>query len=142
MQRLLSKAHLLIGLLGIIAFLGTGQYMDKYHGHLEGMDDAMRMLFRSTHLYILYASICNVALGVYEVPRVQGLGSFVQSAGSITLLLVPILLTVAFFTEPFLTDFARPYSRPAAYLALGGGLLLLFVKAVESLTGPDAEPGA
>jgi hypothetical protein len=73
---------------------------------------------------------------------VQGLGVAVQSAGSIALLLVPILLTVAFFTEPFLTDLARPYSRPAAYLAMGGGLLLLFVKAVESLTGPEAKSGS
>ena len=35
--------------LGVIAFLG----MDLAHEHLRGMDDARRLLFRSTYIYSL-----------------------------------------------------------------------------------------
>jgi hypothetical protein len=43
--------------LGVIAFLVT----DLSHEHLRGMDDARRLLFRSTHLYLLFTSLLSLA---------------------------------------------------------------------------------
>jgi hypothetical protein len=54
----MRRFHLGVGLLGVIAFVGTGQY----HEHLRGMTDAQRLLFRSTHIYLLLASLLNLYL--------------------------------------------------------------------------------
>ena len=52
----MRRFHLGAGLLGVLAFLATGQY----HEHLRGMDDAQRLLFRSAHIYLLLASLLNL----------------------------------------------------------------------------------
>ncbi|MBO6576491.1 MAG: hypothetical protein JJ896_12750 [Rhodothermales bacterium] len=120
----LALLHRIIGIAAVIMFLATGQYMDRVHAHLEGMADAQRMLFRSTHLYILFTGLMNLGLGIYHQPFRDRLARPLQNVGSLLLLAVPVLITVGFFTEPFLTEFARPYTRPAAYMSLAGGVLL------------------
>jgi hypothetical protein len=112
--------HLIVGLLGIVAFLGTGQYMDRYHAHLEGMPDTQRMLFRSTHIYLLLVSIINAALGLYYQQSAIGWRRILATLGSILLLAAPVLLLVGFCIEPWLTELARPYSRPGLYITLAG----------------------
>ncbi|HVK08649.1 MAG TPA: hypothetical protein VM597_07715, partial [Gemmataceae bacterium] len=64
----MRRLHLALGLLGVVGFLSTGQYMDRIHDHLRGMDDARRLLFRSTHLYLLFGSLLNLALGLSLAP--------------------------------------------------------------------------
>lgn len=66
--------HLVVGLVGVVGFIATGQYMDLAHDHLRGMDDARRLLFRSTHIYLLFGALVNLALGLYLRP-VGGGGS-------------------------------------------------------------------
>jgi hypothetical protein len=66
---LLSRAHLTIGLAGLLIFLGTGQYMDISLGHLRGMADAPRALYRSGHIYILLCSLMHLLLGAYAAPE-------------------------------------------------------------------------
>jgi hypothetical protein len=39
--------------------------MDLSYDHLRGLDDTTRMLFRSTHIYLLFAALLNLALGLY-----------------------------------------------------------------------------
>ena len=129
--------HLWIGILSIIAFLATGQYMDKVHAHLVGMEDGPRMLFRSTHLYILFTGLINLTLGLHRSPYGHSAARNLQALGSVLLLLVPILLTIGFFSEPFLTDFARPFTRPATYLAFGGGIFLLAAHLLNQRHGPS-----
>lgn len=58
----LSRAHGMIGFAGLIAFVLTGQYMDRWHDHLRGTDDVRRLAFRSTHIYLLFTSLLNMAL--------------------------------------------------------------------------------
>ena len=116
--------HLAVGVVGVVAFLGTGQYMDRVHDHLRGMDDARRLLFRSTHLYLLFGALVNLALGLYLRPA-GGWRRWVRAAGSLLVLATPFLATVGFFVEPWLSDLERPYSRPAAYGCLAGMLLHL-----------------
>jgi hypothetical protein len=116
--------HLAVGVAGVIGFLGTGQYMDKVHDHLQGMDDARRLLFRSTHLYLLFGSLLNLALGLYLRPAL-GWRWWVRLVGSVLLLAAPFLAAAGFFTEPWLSGLDRPYSRPVAYGCLAGMLLHL-----------------
>jgi hypothetical protein len=116
--------HLAVGVAGVVGFLGTGQYMDLVHDHLRGMDDARRLLFRSTHLYLLFGSLVNLALGLYLRPA-PGWRRWVQPVGSVLVLTTPFLAAAGFFTEPWLSGLERPYTRLAAYGCLAGMLLHL-----------------
>jgi hypothetical protein len=114
--------HLVVGLAGLVGFLATGQYMDRVHDHLRGMDDARRLLFRTTHIYLLFAALVNLALGLYLGP-VVGWRSWVRHTGSVLVLITPFLAATAFFTEPWLSGLERNYSRGTAYACLAGMLL-------------------
>jgi hypothetical protein len=116
--------HLTVGVAGVVGFLATGQYMDLVHDHLRGMDDARRLLFRSTHLYLLFGSLVNLALGLYLRPA-PGWRRWVRPVGSGLVLSTPFLAAAGFFTEPWLSGLARPYSSPAAYACLAGMFLHL-----------------
>jgi hypothetical protein len=121
----LRRLHLVVGLAGVVAFLGTGQYMDRALDHLSGMDDARRLLFRSTHIYLLFSALLNVALGLYLTAGKEGWRRWLQRAGSVLILVGTPLELAGFFTEPWLSGLDRPYSRPAIYGSLAGVVLHL-----------------
>lgn len=116
--------HLIVGVAGVVGFLGTGQYMDRVHDHLRGMDDAQRLLFRSTHIYLLFAALVNLALGLYLQPT-SGWRSRIRPVGSLVILTAPFLAAAGFFIEPWLSGLERPYTRLATYGCLGGMLVHL-----------------
>ena len=119
----MARLHLLIGLISLAAFLASGQYMDLCYDHLRGLDDATRMLFRSTHIYLLFTALLNLVLGVYLPAASPGWRCWLQRTGSLFLLAAPLLLGVAFLTEPWLTGLERPYTQPAVIGCLVGVLL-------------------
>ena len=45
-----KRAHLVIGFAGVAAFVVTGAVMHFRYGHLHGMPDGPRMVFRSAHI--------------------------------------------------------------------------------------------
>ena len=61
----MKRFHLIFGFVVIIIFLLTGQYMDKFLQHLEGMADGPRMMYRTRHIYILLSGLLNLAIGTY-----------------------------------------------------------------------------
>jgi hypothetical protein len=115
--------HLIVGLIGLAAFLASGQYMDRAYDHLRGLDDTRRMLFRSTHIYLLFAALLNLALGLYLEAEPAGWRRWLQRVGSALVLVAPPLLAAGFLTEPWLSGLDRPYSRPAIYGSLAGLIL-------------------
>lgn len=121
----MRRLHLMTGLVGVVAFLASGQYMDLAHDHLRGMDDATRLLFRSTHIYLLLTSLLNLALGLYAVDAPAGWRRRLRCAGSLLVLAAPPLLVAGFLREPWLSGLDRPFSRPALYGSLAGMLLHL-----------------
>ena len=121
----MRRLHLLVGLLGLAAFLASGQYMALAHDHLSGMDDARRLLFRSRHIYLLYAALLNLALGLSLPEGPAGWRRWLRRAGSVLILAAPPLLAAGFLTEPWLKGLDRPYSRPAIYGSLAGVVLHL-----------------
>ena len=122
--------HLAVGIVGIAGFLLTGQYMDRVHDHLRGMDDARRLLFRSTHIYLLFCSLVNLALGLYFRPG-AGWRHWIRLAGSLLVLTAPFVQAIGFFTEPWLSGLERPYTGPAIYACYGGMLLHLIAMSPE-----------
>jgi hypothetical protein len=97
--------------------------MDRGYDHLRGLDDTTRMLIRSTHIYLLFAALLNLALGLYLVVESPGWRRWLQRVGSVGLAAAPLLLTLGFLTEPRLSGPGRPYSRPAIVGSLAGLLL-------------------
>jgi len=92
--------HLIIGLLGVIAFLLTGQLMRHHHPRMEELSAEVRMMYVSRHIYLLGASLVNVVLGLYLQVHPQGWRRVLQQIGSVVILLSPLSLLIAFFAEP------------------------------------------
>lgn len=58
----MRRFHLVVGTAVLVAFLVTGQYMDKFLDHLRGMPDGPRLLYRTRHLFLMFAGLLNIAL--------------------------------------------------------------------------------
>jgi hypothetical protein len=86
------------------------------------MPDAPRLLFRSAHIYLLFAALVNLLLGTYLRPAAARWARALQLAGSAALLATPAMFGAAFFVEPWLDGLLRPWARPAIYLSLAGVL--------------------
>ena len=119
----MRKFHLAFGALIVIAFLLTGQFMDKYHGHLEGVPDGPRLLYRTRHIFILLAGLLHLGLGAYFTRRLGLWRRVLQFAGSGLIAVASLLFVGAFFYEPGLRDLHTPLSHWGAY-AIDAGTLL------------------
>src|ERR1043165_9480948 len=100
----MKKAHLIFGVLIVIAFLLTGPYMDKFYDHLHGMADGPRLLYRTRHIFILLSGLVNLGIGAYFTYRVEPWARAVQLLGSLLILTASVLFLIAFFYEPNLGD--------------------------------------
>jgi hypothetical protein len=119
----MKRFHLVFGLLLFIGFVLTGQYMDKLHDHLRGMNDGPRMLYRSRHIYILLAAMLHLGIGAYFSYQLDTLRRTLQLAGSLLITIASVLFVYAFFVEPNLTNLYTPYSRKGIFMIVGGTLL-------------------
>lgn len=128
----LRHLHLIVGLGSVIAFLLTGQYMDRWLAHLEGMPDLPRMLYRSGHIYLLFGGLLNVLLGLYLDEGSAGWRRHVGRVGSVLILVAPALLLVGFGREAARTDLERPYATPAIYASFAGVLLHAMARVLNS----------
>lgn len=122
----MKRIHLTFGVLVVIAFLLTGQYMDKYLNHLAGAPDGLRMLYRTRHIFILMAGLLNLGLGVYLTLHQQPWRRILQLTGSGLIIVASLLFIAAFFYEPKLTGLHTPLSHWGTYLMTAGTLLHLF----------------
>lgn len=109
----LRRPHLIVGLAGVAAFLVTGAYMRAGFPDLYASNEVLRYLYRSNHVYILLASLVNVALGVHLTPAVPGWRAGVSLLGSLLALAAPVVLCLAFFVE-------APVPTPERVLTLIG----------------------
>ena len=124
----LRRLHFWLGLAGVVTFLWTGQYMDRVHGHLEGMPNDVRMLFRSSHIYFLLVSVTNLTLGLYLRRFSSSIKRVLQYGVSVVLLISPFLILAGFFTEPQMDDLFRPYTRPALYGLFGASIAMIVME--------------
>jgi hypothetical protein len=121
----LRRVHLSLGLLGLGAFLASGLYMHVRYDHLRGLADGPRLLFRSSHIYLLFSSLLNVLLGTYFVPGRTAWRRGLQCVGSALVAMGPFLFVIAFLREPWLHGLVRPFARWAIFASLAGVLLHL-----------------
>jgi hypothetical protein len=119
----LKYIHLGLGLAGVVIFVLTGQYMAIFLHGLNDMPDAPRLLYRSSHLYLMWASLLNLVVGYYYVVAVSKNARTAQVIASVMILLGPPLTLIGFAVEAHLSNLDRPYCDWANYLALAGTLL-------------------
>lgn len=124
--------HQITGILVIVIFLLSGQYMDFYYPHMEAVDDGLRMMLRSRHIYILLAGLVNLGIGVYFIQQRRRWRKLLQFMGSGLLLIAPLLLVGAFLYEPTLPQRQRPMTLPAIVSLLTGTLFHLISTARQN----------
>ena len=119
----MRKIHLIFGIFVVVAFLLTGQYMDKLYNHMVGVPDAQRLLFRTRHIFILLAGLLNLGIGAYFTYRVETWRRTIQLLGSLLIFVASFLFLIAFFYEPKLNDLHTPLSHWGTYTIASGALL-------------------
>jgi hypothetical protein len=115
--------HLFVGVLGVVAFLGTGVFMRLHQPRRVEMDGGTRMLYRFRHIYLLLSSLLNLAVGTYSRPSARTWRRRFQSLGSCPILAAPPVLLAAFVREPHGADLSLPLTQPAIVGVLVGKLL-------------------
>src|SRR5688572_7252863 len=124
----LRKLHFAVGLAGVVAFLATGAYMRAGFPDLYAANEVLRYLYRSNHVYVLLASLVNVALGVHLAAVAPGWRAMVSRVGSLLALASPVVLCFAFFLE-------APVATPERILTLLGVAALAAGIALHVLGG-------
>jgi hypothetical protein len=112
-----------VGVVGLAAFIATGQFMDRRLDHLVGMADGPRALYRSGHIYILFAALLNLLLGAYLVPSTTRGARLAQYVSSALIMTSLILFVYGFAIETPLGLVERPMVRKGIYLCLAGVLV-------------------
>jgi uncharacterized membrane protein YwaF len=113
----MPRAHLIIGWLGVVVFLGTGQIMRLRFPDVYADDEALRYIYRANHVYVLLASLVNIVLGMYFKAADQPWRIWATRVGSAFVLASPIILVFAFFVE-------APNVSPERVLTLLGVVVL------------------
>ena len=96
----MRRVHLVIGIVAVVAFVTTGQIMGRHQPPLSSLTDATRLLYRSRHIYILAAGLVNLMLGLYFQGAFPGWRRALQTLGSVLVMTAPVLLVLAFASEP------------------------------------------
>jgi len=135
----LAKYHFWLGLSGIIVFILTGQYMDHFHNHLEGMADGPRLLYRSAHIYLLLTSLCNV---FYSHANSQNVihANWLNWVISLTLLCAPVFMTLEFFYGAHSINEERTFLRIGVYSLFASAVLLVAARLREQFKNNTRRP--
>jgi|SRR5215472_1627448 len=128
----MKKLHLIFGLIMVVIFLLTGQYMVfRLHGML-GMPDTPRLLYRSRHIYLLLGALVNLSLGLYLTISPVRWRMRVQRIGSLLIILSPLLFLAGFFRDTTRGNLEMPLSKWGAFTILGGSIFHLIAAARQS----------
>jgi heme A synthase len=127
-----SIVHRVVGVLAVVAFLGTGLYMHWTLPPPSIGTHLMRMLYRSAHVYLLLSGLINIALGSYFVPSRSAGVRRVQGLGSALILIAPVLILAAFCYEVATLRLDRPIVVAAMVSLLAGSLFHLLASSSSS----------
>jgi hypothetical protein len=123
----MRRVHLVFGISALLAFAATGMVMRTHSPRLGGLDDGVRLMYRSRHIYLMASGMANVLLGVYLAPSRVAWRSGLQRAGSILFLAAPVLLLSAFFAETGHGLAGGVWRSTSGLFALLSGTILHFV---------------
>ena len=115
--------HFAIGLLGVIAFLLTGQVMRRHVPNIHSLSAEVRLMYVSRHIYLLGAALVNLVLGLYLKLHPPAWRRIIQQTGSLLILLSAVSLLLAFFSESALGLAGRSWRSYFGMIALFAGAM-------------------
>ncbi len=120
----MNSAHKLVAMAFLAVFAMTGIYMKFFLPSVYDEDLVVHTLYRSSHIYLLFAALINGLLAIHLQPAPAG-QERLQQSGSIILALTPTIFTASFFLESPLGTLDRPLISVGVLLGtLGAGLHL------------------
>lgn len=126
-----SRAHWVVGLLTLIAFPLTGQYM-RHIADVPSLDSVPRLIFRSRHLLLLLAGVANIALSNSQPLH------HAQRVASVLIMIAPFLIIAAFFIDPARGLHSSQILRWAMYSLWIAGIILVIVNRPRRAQPPRA----
>ena len=132
----LGRIHFWFGLAGFALFIASGISM-RLAGP-ERLDALHRMLLRSIHIYLFFAALVHLSLGLSRGLR----ATLLRWIGSSVLFASNLGLAVAFWTEP-LSATRPPLERSLTHLCVIGfgiGFLLHFIAFWREQSGKQSVP--
>jgi MFS-type transporter involved in bile tolerance (Atg22 family) len=124
----MKRVHLIFGLVLVVVFILTGQYMEYVHNRT--LSDGMRVLYRSRHIYLLLNALINISLGLYVEYDGSGWRRRLQVIGSILIMIAPAFLLAGFFYEPP-RGADQTIMAPYGIFATAIGILLHLISAIR-----------
>ncbi len=115
----MARVHRLAGLCFVLLFIATGVWLRFRAQPLIDQDVAIRFSLRANHIYILFAGLVNIAVGMNPPVPTIAWRRRLQLVGSALLLLAPLLLLAAFIVEGPQAQAKRPITE--------AGVILMFL---------------
>ena len=125
----LARAHLIIGAVGMLVFVLTGQHMSILHDGLVSMEEGRRMLKRTAHIIIMLTSLLNICIGAYAQTSNSG---WLRCVVSAVILVAPILMTLEYFFGAEDINIRRPFAFYSLILLFGAGVLLMIESVIKN----------
>jgi hypothetical protein len=119
----LKRIHLIVGVLGVVTFLLSGQVLKHHQPNMHSLPGEVRMMYVSRHIYVLAAVLVNLVLGLYFQMQPPGLRGALQQFGSLLILLSTMSLLLAFAVEPALGMAGRSWPSYFGLIALFSGVM-------------------
>jgi len=126
----MRRVHLIVGLLGVVAFLITGQLMKHHSPPVRVLTPDVHMMYVSHHIYLLGAALVNLVLGLYLREYSPGWRRILQRIGSAVIFLSVLSLLIAFTSEPALSLTGRSWRSYFGLISLFAGVMTHLVAAV------------
>jgi cytochrome bd-type quinol oxidase subunit 2 len=95
---------------------------------IYGDSPEVRMMFRANHIYILFAALINILLGVLHFEPHTNYKNTIRIVSSLLILIGSGLLVTAFFTEPPSASFERQFTFFGVVFHLAGIVLTAFIQ--------------
>lgn len=92
----------------------------------DAIPQEFRLLMRSRHIYILFAALINIVLGIYLQLRPQTVLKILQFIGSVVIVFGSVLLVYAWYVETYGLQHYSDLSRNGIYITAAGVGLHLF----------------
>ncbi|HRH58831.1 MAG: hypothetical protein U0T69_13725 [Chitinophagales bacterium] len=119
-----KKIYLIIGILTVLIFIATGQYLLRAFPDKEKLDLTFRVMQRSRHIFILLSGCTLSVIGVYFQKSNNKFSYALQLLATFILFTANILFIYCFFYEVDISFIpSTPLLHVATYSFLAGIVL-------------------
>lgn len=106
----------------LVIFAITGQIMDKSFNHLQGMENGLRMFFRSRHIYILLVALLNLGIGSYISMHKPIWRKVLQMSGTALIVFASVVFVWAFFADTKELNWGTSVARTGIFAVASGAV--------------------